>query len=115
MARMYSITPPHQLQRQLPTGWAPPVVELFDALMRHKTGTDGPELYKSDIRRMFDMIDTELRKHDAEQAGAAELLGVELGDRLQFVNGADVRDVGFSATCSAIAEAPFPRILTFVR
>ena len=71
--QLHSLDWTDKLLRQLPTGWAPPVVEVFDALMRHKTGSGGHELDKSDIRQMVDMIDKELRKADG-QAGAAELL-----------------------------------------
>ena len=51
------------LLAQLPTGWAPPVVEVFDALMR-SDGAGGNDVNKSDIRNMMDMIDDELHKVD---------------------------------------------------
>ena len=44
--QLQSIDAVNKLLDQLPTGWAPPVVEVFDALMRRGAGEGGYELYK---------------------------------------------------------------------
>jgi len=52
------------LLKQLPSGWNPPVIEVFDALMRRGEGGEeaGKQLYKSDIKQLVDQIHKELRK-----------------------------------------------------
>lgn len=60
--QLQSLDAVEKLLKQLPTGWAPPVVEVFDALMRSDSA--GSEVNKSDIRNMMDMIDDELHKVD---------------------------------------------------
>jgi hypothetical protein len=41
--------------------------------------------------------------------------GVEVGDRLSSVNGADMARLDFASACAALGQAPFPRTLTFRR
>ena len=61
------------LLEQLPSGWNPPVIEVFDALMRSDVqaseakgggakGGGGYQLYKSDIKALVDQIHEQLSR-----------------------------------------------------
>ena len=57
------------LLEQLPSGWNPPVIEVFDALMRldmhgasDAKGGGGYQLYKSDIKALVDQIHEQLSR-----------------------------------------------------
>ena len=55
------------LLEQLPSGWNPPVIEVFDALMRweEKSAASGGggsyQLYKSDIKALVDQVRVRVR------------------------------------------------------
>ena len=70
------------LLRQMASGWSPPVIEVFDALMRRGKGVaEGRHLNKSDVKALVDQIHAaaisanlgEFRPDDAR--GPAQLLG----------------------------------------